>query len=110
MGRNSRRKQATRNLKATSKRDSCLGYILYQLEYEDFLSILIKEGEVTRIGWCDHPSGAKVFSEESVAKQVAESLVEDKSDGYELMICRILDLPDEYRVEELERVVKVAGV
>jgi hypothetical protein len=84
-----------------------LGYVLLQPEHDDFLSFVKKTDDLFQTAWCNHPSGAKVFAKESVARQIAEDLVLGKPDGYELVVCQISDTKDQYKVEALGKVVRV---
>jgi hypothetical protein len=96
--------------KGFGKQDTILGYVLFQPEHDDFLSFIKKAENASQAGWCSHPSGAKVFAKESVARQVAKNLVANRPEGYELMICQISDTKDSYKVEEVGKVVKTQAL
>ena len=105
MGRNSRGKSA-RAVGCVGKKKTILGYILYQPKHDDFLTVLRQTEDVVQIGWCKHPSGAKVFKDLSSIEAKAGELMADREIGYELKICKLTDTVDRYKVEEIAVIAK----
>lgn len=88
------------------KKEAILGYILYQPEHDDFLTVLRQTEDVVQIGWCKHPSGAKVFKDLSSIEAKAGELMADREIGYELKVCKLTDTVDKYKVEEIATIAK----
>lgn len=84
-----------------------LGYILFQPKHDDYLSFMKESNNAVQIAWNKHPSKAMKFPNKHAARQRAEELIKNKPAGYELMLCELTDVGDQFKVEEVDRIVKL---
>ena len=110
MGEAKRRKQLDPNfgkVRQPQHNSSSPFYAIFHPVKEDFLCKVEETQYVERIQWNKHPSRAMKFPSEEAAEKQAHKLAQQKEAGYELVVCRIDDVGEQLRVEELGRVRKV---
>jgi hypothetical protein len=96
MGRNSRSKRS--GGLGFSQKDKFIGYILFQPQHEDYLAKVSRNGTA----WCSYPQNAFKFVTKQKAKEMALDLVSEKPIDYRLMICRLYDVGQQFKVEQFE--------
>jgi hypothetical protein len=86
-----------------------IGYILLQPKHNDYLSMIKESKDAVHIAWNEHPSKAMKFPSKQMATQAAKELIKDKPVGYELKICKLIDIGEQFKVEEVDRVIKLVN-
>jgi hypothetical protein len=85
-----------------------IGYVIYTPDHDDFLTRFEMRGDQTLTGWGPKWNTAVQFSTyedaHDVARQIVANMLRPENEKYQIVICSITDLGDQWQVKSVTEV------